>query len=313
LGALGISLQNSYLDEVRHRLAKFLFTEVHFDKLDFTVGWAKISASMKSNPSTREQVRKILTAETATLQQEVNNLLKQATDELRRKKYEGLVVIFDSLDRIFDRQQAETLFVDRASEMTGFECQMVVTMPISLAYQESISQLAATYASRPSIVPMTKLRGRAPERERHKAGIEKFRKIVDSRLHKMTVQRDQVFESDAALDDLILATGGQPSELMSFMQELIVTGPLPITQSAITKLRIVRSRDYRWLVQEDWHVLRAFKDHGKFVPTDENRGVLKRLLDGRALLQYLNAEEWYDINPIVDDIPDTFARESTVT
>jgi hypothetical protein len=232
---------------------------------------------------------------------------------LQDKGYSGLVVIFDSLDRIFDRKQAETLFVDRATEMTGFECQMVVTMPISLAYQESINQLAATYASRPSIVPMTKLRGQPPTRQRHDAGMAGFRKIVDSRLSRLKLTRTQVFDSDAALDDLILATGGQPTELMSFMQELIVNGPLPIARDAVARLRVVRARDYRWLVQEDWQVLRAFKDHGQFTPTDENRGVLKRLLDGRALLQYLNDSEWYDLNPIVEDIPVPSSAEAPAT
>jgi energy-coupling factor transporter ATP-binding protein EcfA2 len=299
----GIRLTNTYLENLRERLWKSLFSEVQIEKADFTVGWAKISASIKGNPNTREEVRRLLKAETATLQQEVNTLLRKASRDLQDKGYSGLVVIFDSLDRIFDRKQAETLFVDRATEMTGFECQMVVTMPISLAYQESINQLAATYASRPSIVPMTKLRGQPPTRQRHDAGMAGFRKIVDSRLSRLKLTRTQVFDSDAALDDLILATGGQPTELMSFMQELIVNGPLPIARDAVARLRVVRARDYRWLVQEDWQVLRAFKDHGQFTPTDENRGVLKRLLDGRALLQYLNDSEWYDLNPIVEDIP----------
>jgi energy-coupling factor transporter ATP-binding protein EcfA2 len=309
----GIRLTNTYLENLRERLWKSLFSEVQIEKADFTVGWAKISASIKGNPNTREEVRRILKAETATLQQEVNTLLRKASRDLQDKGYSGLVVIFDSLDRIFDRKQAETLFVDRATEMTGFECQMVVTMPISLAYQESINQLAATYASRPSIVPMTKLRGQPPTRQRHDAGMAGFRKIVDSRLSRLKLTRTQVFDSDAALDDLILATGGQPTELMSFMQELIVNGPLPIARDAVARLRVVRARDYRWLVQEDWQVLRAFKDHGQFTPTDENRGVLKRLLDGRALLQYLNDSEWYDLNPIVEDIPVPSSAEAPAT
>ena len=309
----GIRLTNTYLENLRERLWKSLFSEVQIEKADFTVGWAKISASIKGNPNTREEVRRLLKAETATLQQEVNTLLRKASRDLQDKGYSGLVVIFDSLDRIFDRKQAETLFVDRATEMTGFECQMVVTMPISLAYQESINQLAATYASRPSIVPMTKLRGQPPTRQRHDAGMAGFRKIVDSRLSRLKLTRTQVFDSDAALDDLILATGGQPTELMSFMQELIVNGPLPIARDAVARLRVVRARDYRWLVQEDWQVLRAFKDHGQFTPTDENRGVLKRLLDGRALLQYLNDSEWYDLNPIVEDIPVPSSAEAPAT
>ena len=303
LTEFGIRLTNTYLENLRERLWKSLFSEVQIEKADFTVGWAKISASIKGNPNTREEVRRILKAETATLQQEVNTLLRKASRDLQDKGYSGLVVIFDSLDRIFDQKQAETLFVDRATEMTGFECQMVVTMPISLAYQESISQLATNYASRPCIVPMTKLRGQPPVRARHEPGIELFRQIIDSRLRRIAINRDDVFDSDAALDDVILATGGQPTELMSCMQELIVTGPLPITRAAVADLRVKRANIFRWLVHEDWRVLRAFKDHGQFTPTDENRGILKRLLDGRALLQYLNAREWYDLNPIVEDIP----------
>jgi hypothetical protein len=295
--------KNTFFREFFHRLKQPLFPTFQVDKLELTAGLARISASIKGSPKTRQDVREILSADTATLQQEINDLLRDATEKLRTKGYAGLVVIFDSLDRIADREQAETLFVGRATEMTGFECQMVFTMPISLAYAETTNQLANLYGSPPTIVPMTKLRGLPPDRQPSMEGIDLFRAMVDTRLNKAGVERDRVFASDEALVDLILATGGQPNELMSFMQELIETGAFPITQVAVTQLRISRSREYRWLSQEDWQVLEIIKHQGHYQPVDQTKVVLKRLLDGRAILHYLNAREWYDLNPIVQDIP----------
>jgi len=313
LRKFSISLTSGYLEDLRARISKSLFTEVEVEKVDLSMGLAKISAAMKSSPDVRQQVRKLLQSETSSLQREINNSLELATSELANRHYAGLVVILDSLDRIFDREQAETLFVQRATEMTSFACQLVVTMPISLAYSESVQQLGTTYANRPTIVPMTKLRTRPVARERHEPGFEKFRQIVDKRLRQIGVDRQTVFAGDEVLTALIEVTGGQPTELMSYLQELIVQGQLPVTLADVERLTRVRSRDYRWFVAEDWEVVESFERNGHYEPTEKTRGVLKRLLDGRAILQYLNDDEWYDLNPVVRQLKRPLSSETSAS
>lgn len=311
LKKIKISLESSYLTKTLQNLSKLLFSEVKLEKLEFSAGWAKISSAIQSSPDAREQVRNLLEAETANLQREVNQRFDKANEELAKQGYAGLLVLFDSLDRIIDVARAEALFVQRATEMTAFRCKMVMTMPISLAYSESIQQLSTTYASKPNIVPMTKLRTPPPARARHEPGFEKFREIVDARLKKVGESRSTLFQSDQVLDELIAATGGQPTELMAFLQALIVKGPLPISSEGVARLRREFARDYRWFVREDWKVLSAIAKDGRYELEAQSQSVLKRLLDSRAVLQYLNDEEWYDLNPIVEQITPPSSEKSS--
>ena len=127
---------------------------------------------------------------------------------------------------------------------------------------------------------------------------------MDARLRKVHEQRSTLFRSDQVLDELIAATGGQPTALMAFVQALIVQGGLPISSEGVARLRREFARDYRrWFLHEDWKVLLAIAQDGRYELEAESQSVLKRLLDSRAVLQYLNDEEWYDLNPIVEQIP----------
>ncbi len=168
----GIRLKPGYFAERLKQLKDLLFSEVSFEKIELPVLLAKVSTSIRHSPDARDQLRKLLEPDTSNLLIGANELIDEATVQLKSKGYAGLVVLFDSLDRIVDQAQATGLFVRRANEMTGFRCHVVYTMPLSLAYSEQLAQLTINYGGQPHIVPMTKIHTRPPNRTPHEPGYQ---------------------------------------------------------------------------------------------------------------------------------------------
>ncbi|MCY2967665.1 MAG: hypothetical protein NT069_29230 [Planctomycetota bacterium] len=297
-----IRLKPGYFAERFQQLKDLLFSEVALEKIELPVLLGKVSASIRHSPDARDQLRKLLEPDTSNLLKGANELIDEATDRLKENGYAGLVVLFDSLDHMDDQAQATGLFVRRANEMTGFRCHVVYTMPLSLAYSEQLAQLSMDYGSQPPIVPMTKIHTRPPKRARHEPGYQKFREVIAARLKHAGFTEKDLFASDAVRDTLIEVTGGQPTQLMTFVQDALIADGLPIQSEAIERLVRERRRDYRWLLREDWPVLEAIRQTGAFVADEKTEPIFKRLLDSRAALHYVNHDEWYDLNPLVAQI-----------
>ena len=104
-------------------------------------------------------------------------------------------------------------------------------------------------------------------------------------------------------DDLIKVTGGQPTELMSFIRESIATSGLPITSQGVKRCRFETMRTYRRQLRADhWPLIQEARRTGQIVRTDDNEKPFRELLDSCALLLYRNDEEWYGVNPCIDDL-----------
>ena len=52
-----------------------------------------------------------------------------------------------------------------------------------------------------------------------------------------------------------------------------------------------------------WPIIEQVRQGQAPVPTSDNQDVFRDLLDSRALLQYVNDEEWYAVNPLVGKPP----------
>ena len=59
-------------------------------------------------------------------------------------------------------------------------------------------------------------------------------------------------------------------------------------------------REYaRQLRLEHWPILEEIRRHGTFALTKEDEALFRELLASRAILQYVNKQEWYGLNPMV--------------
>jgi hypothetical protein len=306
----GIELKPGYFKRLPERLKNFLTTEVDFEKLELSHGFAKISGILKSSPTARDQIRKLLEPETNNLLNAANDLIGEAVLKLSQQDYSGLVILVDDLDKMVVRPHngagcttAEYLFVNRSAQLTAFACHVIYTMPLSLAYSHQEQAIRQTYGGHVPVVPMTKISTRPPDSKPYPQGIEKFRQIIAARREKAQARKDELFENDEVMTELIRLSGGQPTELMTLVREAIITTGMPITHRSLERAKREGQREYaRQLRQDHWPILDEVRRSGNFVRTKENDLSFRELIDSRAMLQYVNDDEWYGLNPMVADL-----------
>jgi hypothetical protein len=269
--------------------------------------------TVKSSPDARMEIRKLLDPDTANWVTAANDVIGVAKAELVAKGFRDMVIIVDDLDKMVNRPSteagcstAEYLFVNRQGQLTDFACHMVYTMPISLAYSAQEQTITSLYGGHPEVVPMTKLATRPPGRKPHPAGLAKFAEIIRTRLATVPASVEDVFASPEVMGELIRLSGGQPRDLMILIRDAIIANGLPIASGAVERAaRDGRQAYGRQLQAEHMPILDQVRKDGKLVRDSKNDALVRELLESRAILQYENTEEWYDVNPLVPkpDLP----------
>ena len=302
-----IELKPGYFKDRWEQLKELLLSDVEVNEIGLEAGLLKFSAAIKSSPDTRAKIRESMEPRANSWIEAANDVISKAVLELKKKSYSGLVIIVDDLDKMVlrDRQDGlstgEYLFIHREGQLSAFACNMVYTIPISLAYSCRERNIASLYGQ-PSIgiVPMTKIK--THEGNVWEPGFERFRELIAKRLKKAGAKEEEVF-GEGMRDKLIELSGGQPRELMNLVRESIVGDGLPITEKNVERAsRNIRHAYARQLRGEHWVLIEAVKkDHEFCGRTEKNDKDWMELLDSRAVLQYVNDKEWYDVNPLVPE------------
>lgn len=307
-----IELKPGYFRDRWERVKNLLGSEVSFDELGLEAGMLQVTAAIKSSPDARLEIRKLLEPDTGNWIYAANDVISQAVLELLKKDYHGLVIIVDDLDKMVLRPHekagcttAEHLFVNREAQLSAFECHMVYTLPLALAYSAQAATLSSLYGANIPVVPMTKLTTRPPKNEPFAPGIEKFRQLIQSRLDSIKADSNKVFAKDTVRDELIRLSGGQPRELMILIRESFARSDLPITADGVSfAARDLRRAYARQLTAQLWPILQQVRETGRIERTADSDAAVRELLDSRAVLAYVNDEdeEWYNLNPIIADL-----------
>jgi len=302
-----ITLKPGYFKSRFDWWADVFNSPIELEKFDIDTGFGKISGAIKNSPSSREKVRKFMEPDSDKLLDAANDVISKATMELTKKGYAGLVIIVDDLDKMIVKpigdgktDSDKHLFLNRSPQMTGFHCQIVFAMPLSLAYSNS-QQVKDRYCNRLPIVPMVKIRTKPPKSKDYKPGIQAMRQMIDARLKAANIPFATVFESDSVCHSLIKLSGGQPSALMGMIPEAVISEGLPISDLSLERIRRENKRDYkRPLMLEDWQILEVIRRGEPFERSADQEERFRLLLESRSILQYVNDEEWYGLNPFVE-------------
>lgn len=307
---LGITLAPGYFKDRFQRLKELALKEVEFEGVELEAGMATLSTTLRGSPEARRKVRAALEPDTGNWMTAANEVIGDAILRLPRDQFSGLVVIVDDLDKMITRPHTEAgcltteyLFIHRAAQLTGFLCHVIYTLPIELAYSHHNASIKQRYSGHLPVVPMTKIETPPPECKAHAPGIKKFREMISTRLSSVGATEEDLFKSDKVRDDLIKLTGGQPTELMSFIRESLATDGLPISSQGVKRCRFELMCTYdRQLRSDHWPLIEEVRRTGKVVRTPDNESAFRELLDSRALLLYINGREWYGVNPAIDDL-----------
>ena len=313
-----ITLKPGYFKDRWARLKSLFGSDIDFDNITLSVGLAKISMPLKNSPDVRQALRKQLDADAGNWLTAANEVIAEAKLALSKKGYQDLVIIVDDLDKMITRQHesaecttTEYLFVHRAAQLSAFQCHIIYTIPLELAYSHHESTLKELYGGAVPVIPMTKIATPPPNAQPHEAGLNCFRKIIQQRLQQAGAEHADLFADAEVETALIQLSGGQPTELMTLIREAIIAADLPIQLSAVERGRTEALRSYRrQLRPEHWPILQQAQNRGQVTRTVENEQTFRQLLESRALLLYRNGEEWYAPHPVVAELTASVPSET---
>ena len=300
-----IKLKPSYFQQRFQELNDLLTSKI--DLPDLANGLLNLSSTIKSSPDTRKRIREIFEPKTNDWLSAANDIIGKAVLELTKKGYNGLVIIVDDIDKVtvektVEQQSsvAERLFLNRHAQLTGFQCHIVYTFPLALVYSCREQDIATLYEMGAlPVVPMAKVIDM--DGRRYEKGFDKFIDIIQRRLDKAKVTTS-IFERNRIRDKIIKYSGGQPRQLMILIREAIIAGSVPIKDEYIENIaRKIRHSYERQLRQEHWSIIEQVKQNHRLERNADNDSLCMDLLANRAILYYLNEDQWYSLNPLLPE------------
>lgn len=305
------------LDWLRDRaqaLSEILQTQISIDPTQVELGikeFAKITASIRTQPTQRAKLREQLTPHTETLVQALNSFIADAIRKLPANRNK-LVLIADGLEKITlisrdnGRTNHDEIFIDRGEQLKSLNCHVIYTVPISLVLSDRASDLMEIYYCSPQVLPMVMVRRR--EGEVCPKGVEAIKQIIRSRLQSIDAVRDlklaaEVFDSPETLEDLCLMSGGHVRNLILLVQTAIKYNEreqLPIEATALQQAIRQLRKTYRDTVNADQWALLAQVHRSKQIA---HNAAYRSLLFTRCLLEYSEEDEtWHDVHPMLREV-----------
>ena len=290
-------------------LKDVMLTDININDVNLEVGlqeFAKITAAVRAEPGQRHKIRERLEPHNETLIQSLNTFIASGRSLFPRKT--KLLVIADNLDRIVPifrdngRSNHEEIFLDRHEQLKALNCHIIYTVPISMIYSHSATELKDNYGI-PQV--LSSIMVRQENGDPYEPGLDILKTIIQRRLPE-SLQNElvpQVFESDEILQELCLISGGYVRDLVQLMQEVInKIDTLPIGTRAVQRASDDLRDVYRRAVEEDyWQVLQQIHQTKDI----ENDNVHRSLLFSRCVLEYRyfdnqgNKCTWYDTHPVL--------------
>lgn len=259
---------------------------------------AKVVADLKARPSLRKKVRLTLADHVTTFIKQVREAIEELEARAQKAGYEGLVVLFDSLEKVRGTSgnwkevlsSAEKVFSNHAADL-HLPVHALYTLPTALILRMTTPV---------TFLPMLKLVDRAGKRA---AGFAVAREIVQKRVPDTAL--NEFFGAanrEARVEQLITWSGGYPREIVRLLQTFV--GEPGLDQDLFQRLlslagdeycRTVPENAYAWLARVHVEKSLAFPE--------EQREMVDQMLENNVVLRYQNDDPWCDIHPAVRRMP----------
>lgn len=260
-----------------------------------------LSVALRRDPGLTERSAAAIRPRMAELGEHVKEAWAAVEREVRAALgTTGTVLIFDSLEHIRGGAMGEQAEVIRRSVIEFFsdfrawlewpETQVLFSVPAYLLFMpdDGVSGAVVSF-------PSAHVRTRAGEPDPE--ALRRMRSLVERR-----GDWRQVVDSEAELDELILASGGHPRQLLQLLTEaLLLKAASPATGSVASRAvarvagGLVTFQDERALLAK----IAEAKDLGALDSDAVDR--VMGFLDSQLVFCYLNGRHWYDVNPLLAD------------
>lgn len=261
---------------------------------------AELKAVLRTESKYRTQVQEAFRKYPGALLRHVNNVLDEATRLLGDKQ---LLVVIDNLDR-YDPRVVDELLFKGGRPIRDLHCHLIVTPPIALYYKPLSEPIHRAF--HPELMNTVRLRSKEQPYNAFDPTSPGRKLLLEALDKRMDVAR--LIPDVAAQNRLISASGGAIRDLLRLVREAIILVPGSVLEfagidRAASRLRIdMRDR----INANGW------------APALAKIMAEKQVNDGPACMDVLyqqlafkyNGEGWYDVHPLVAEIPEvTAARE----
>jgi hypothetical protein len=256
----------------------------------------ELKGLLKTESTYRESVREAFRRYPSALIAHVNTVLN-AANAILEKEGKTLLVVLDNMDR-YDPTVAAQLLVRSGARLRELQCNMIVTPPIALHYQPDGESIETYF--QPQVMSTLRLRKKEQsytQFDEDGLGRSLLIKALEKRMNVAKLIPDT-----AALDRLILASGGAIRDLLRLVRESILRADADVlTKKDVDRaVAVVRSEMRDRININGWAQTLASIAITKQVNAAAD---CMTVLFHRLALKY-NGEVWYDIHPLVAELPE---------
>lgn len=254
----------------------------------------ELKALLKAENTYRTEVREAFRRYPGALLAHVNSLLDAAQARLGEQ---SLLVLIDNLDR-YDPKVVDEVLFQGGRRLRALRCHLIVTPPIALYYRPLTEPLQQSFA--PSVMYTVRLR--RPDQphgtfDPRSPGRALLVKALDRRLDVSKLIPDA-----EALDRLVSLSGGSLRDLLRLVREAVLIAPGSVLDlDTINRAAARFRRDLRDVVNASGFasILGRIMDAHQINDDPKCLDVLYQQL----ALRY-NGEGWYDVHPLVAELPE---------
>lgn len=267
-------------------------------------GGTSLALEMKVQPGLRKEIRRLVAENTNTFLHDTDREMLVLKERAERCGYKGVVVLFDSLEKLRGTSERFTEVLTSAEQLFSAGAPYL-QLPVHALYTippALIMRLRVPV----HFMPMIKLWDQ--ERTPFAPGLAAARAIIERRIPEGDVLRWCLgADTNEALEDrlsrLINWSAGYPREIIRLLRSAIRQGPL--SDAGFARLLGQAGDDYRRLLLStdlDWLASVAL-EHQLTPRDDQQRKAADRMLSNNVVLRYHNGSEWYDVHPAVREMP----------
>ena len=278
-------------------------TDVELGKGELSVPeLGKLVIEMKTRPTLRARVRNAVGNHLTRVLEETTDELNAMIGRAKQLGCAGIVVIFDSLERLRGVSSNWVEVLDSAERVFAGGAPYL-KLPIHALYTVPTAMVSRRRFEQVRFMPMIKLRDR--EGREFQPGIDAAAQIVKHRVPEAALRELFGEQLDRRMHKLIEWSGGYPRELIRLVQSMIAIKDWPLSDSDFARIlnevgdqyrKLIPASAFAWLAQ-------VATDRYFAVETDEHRSIADQMLLNNVVLRYLNDQDWFELHPAVREIP----------
>lgn len=243
---------------------------------------ASINVVRRSEANESTEIKETLERYPSQLVDNINLLLRAVGSK-------RIAIILDNVDK-YTPELVNEAFLRQSGLFHALECHLIYTVQASMQYRPVEDALEESFQVLE--IPMLPVY-QARTRHAQDAVVARIREAVYKR-----VDSDLFASGDAAVNELILASGGCWRDLLRLLNEALLNADVTIEAQHVIKAKQRVAQTFRRILQDEGDLKILAQVHLEHKMLSGKRAC--ELLNHRCILAY-NGEGWYDAHPLLEN------------